>query len=72
MTSRECQTVLKEFMLREFAREQAGQSHKIWSILSSKLQRRVQTFFDKRMTPTPAKPTIRMNELAGTVRARQI
>lgn len=72
MTDGECQTVLREFMLREFDRKQAGQSHKIWNVLSGKLQSRVQTFFDKVMTPMPAEPAISMDELAGTVRARQI
>jgi polyhydroxyalkanoate synthesis regulator phasin len=70
MTAEECQMVLKEFMLWEFDRKQAEQSHKTWSV--RKLQSQVQAFFDKVMTPTPAEPTISLEELAGTVRARQI
>jgi hypothetical protein len=72
MTTWECQAVLKEFMLREFDRKQAEQSHKTWNVLSSKLQSRVQTFFSRVMTRMPAEPAISMDELAGTVRARQI
>jgi polyhydroxyalkanoate synthesis regulator phasin len=72
MTAEECQTVLKEFMLWEFDRKQAEQSHKTWNVLSSKLQSQVQTFFSKVMTRTPSKPAISMDELACTVRARRI
>jgi hypothetical protein len=72
MTTGECQTALKEFMLRELDRRQAEQSHDTWKTLTAKLQNRVQTFFNKVMTRSPAEPVISMDELAGTVRARRI
>lgn len=72
MTAEECQTVLKEFMLREFDRKQAEQSQDRWKLLISKLQNLAQFFFKKILQRSPTEPTISMDELTGTVRARQI
>lgn len=72
MTTEECQTVLKEFMLREFDRKQAKQSQDKWKFLVSNLQDLAQSFFKKILQRSPAEPTISMDELTGTVRARQI
>jgi hypothetical protein len=72
MTAEECQTVLKEFMLREFDRKQAEQSQDRWKFLASNFQNLAQSFLKKILQRSPAEPTISMNELTGTVRARQI
>lgn len=72
MTAEECKTVLKEFMLREFDRIRAEQSHIDWKALLIKLQNRSQSFIKQLLERQPAEATISMEELAGTVRARRI
>jgi hypothetical protein len=72
MTAEECQTVLKEFMLREFDRKRAEQSQDRWKFLASNLLNLAQSFFKKILQRSPAEPTISMDELTGTVRARRI
>ena len=72
MTAKECQTVMKEFMLKEFDRKQAEQSQDRWKFLISNFQDLAQSFFKKILQRSPAEPTISMDELTGTVRARRI
>ena len=72
MTPEECKTVLKEFMLREFKRKQDEQSHDAWKTLVVNLQSQSQSFLKKLWGRSPAEPTLGMEELAGTVRARRI
>lgn len=71
MTAEECQTVLKEFMLREFDRNQAEQSPDTWKLLMVKFQTLAQSFFSEILPRSPAEPTISVEELAGTIRARR-
>ena len=72
MTDEDCKMVLKEFMLREFDRKQAELSLRTWQVLLLKLQNLIQFFLKKTLKRSPAEPTISMEELAGTVRARRI
>ena len=72
MTPEECKTVLKEFMLREFDRKKAEQSQNVWKNLVINFQSQSQSFLKKLWERSPAEPTLGMEELAGTVRARRI
>lgn len=72
MTPEECKTVLKEFMLREFYRKKAEQSQNVWKNLVINFQSQSQSFLKKLWERSPAEPTLGMEELAGTVRARRI
>jgi hypothetical protein len=72
MTPEECKTVLKEFMLREFDRQQAEQPPNTWKVLVIKFQNLAQSWLKKILARSPAEPTISMEELAGTVRVRRI
>jgi hypothetical protein len=72
MTSEECKTVLKEFMLREYDRKQAEQSTIDWKALVTKLKNRSKSFFKKLLDRPPTESSISMEELTGTVRARRI
>jgi polyhydroxyalkanoate synthesis regulator phasin len=72
MTEEDCKAILKEYMLREFDRKQAELNPKTWQVLIIKLQNMTQAFLKKILKRPPAEPTISMEELAGTVRARRI
>ena len=72
MTPEECKTVLKEFMLREFDRKKAEQSQNAWNNLVINFQNRAQSFLKKLWDRPPSEPTLGMEELVGTVRARRI
>jgi len=72
MTTGECQTVLKEFMLREFDRMQAEKTSNIWRTIAIKYHDRARSLLKKVRQRPPAEPTISMEELAGTVRTRRI
>ncbi len=72
MTAEECKTVLKDFMLREFDRKKAEQSQNAWKNLVINFQNRAQQFLKNFWDRPPTEPTLGMEELAGTVRARQI
>ena len=72
MTPEECKTVLKAFMLREFDRKKAEQTQNAWKNLVINFQNRAQSFLKNFWDRPPTEPTISMEELAGTVRARRI
>ena len=72
MTDEDCKMVLKEYMLREFDRKQAELNPRPWQVLAMKLKLLIQFFLKKILKRSPAEPTISMEELAGTVRARRI
>jgi hypothetical protein len=72
MAPEECKAVLKEYMLREFDRQQAGQSPNSGKALAMKFQNLAQSWLKKILERSPAEPTISMEELAGTVRVRRI
>jgi len=72
MTPEECKTVLKEFMLREFDRKQVEQSQNTRKALVIKFQDRASSFLKKFWDGSPTEPTVSLEELVGTVRARRI
>ena len=72
MTDEDCKMVLKEFMLREFDRKQAELFPRPWQVLVLKLKNLTHFFLKKILKRSPAEPTISIEELAGTVRARRI
>jgi len=72
MTPEECQTVLKEVMLREYELKQAEQPYFDWQALARNFLNWSQSSLIQLLEKKPTEATISMEELAGTVRTRRV
>lgn len=72
MTPGECKEIIKEMMLREYELTQEEKPRLHWEDLAYWFQDRCQSFFEKLWNRPSAEPTLKIEELSGTVRPRHI